>query len=302
MSNKVPGHEFLAEAEWRWNYLLIDGVTLPEAEKQLYQACECPEHINLYGGPVFGEISDVAPLLVRITYEHPLVHRLIGADFSQEWGYLLSSTLDLPSLASWFRQFITVRHPAGVDLFLRFAEPAVASVLFGATGLFRRAGAPVDEALLPDSLAWTWQHVRMSPVPDHSFADLLTLSEQEIDALAQVDQRNLVRKMVVHLDEFFPHWPSGTSRGEQQATLSLLLDLARQANYLSERALIQWANVFGFLGPGRAPQDWPEPIQALLRAIPQHADAETAAREAAVLARQSRQSTINENSGTEQRT
>jgi len=302
VSNKIPEHEYLTEAGWRWNYLLVDGVALPEAEKQLYQACECPEHVNLYSGTVYGDISDVAPLLVRVTFEHPLVQRLIDEDFSQEWGYLLSSSVELPRLAGWFRQFITVRHPAGVDLFLRFAEPAVASVLFGDGGPFRRAGTPVDEVLLPDSLAWNWQHVQMPRVPDQISVGTLTLSENEIDALTQVDRRNLLRRMVVHLDEFFPEWTSGPDRKEQIATLSRLLDLARNAHYRSERALTQWTNVFGFLRPGRVPEELPELIQTLLRTIPANSDAETAAREAAVLARQSVQPTTNENSGTEQTT
>lgn len=302
MINKVPEHESLTEEGWRWNYLLVDGVALPEAEKQLYQACECPELMNLYSGTVYGEISDVAPLLVRVTFEHPLVQRLINEDFAQEWGCLLSSSVDLPRLVGWFRQFITVHHPAGVELFLRFAEPAVASVLFGDGGPFRRAGTPVDEVLLSDSLAANWLHIQVPRVPDQISIETLTLSEKEIDALTQVDQRNLLRRMVIHLEEFFPEWTSGSDRAEQRATLSRLLDLARNAHYRSERALTQWTNVFGFLRPGRVPEALPESIQALLRTIPANSDAETAARQAAVLARQSVQPATNENSGTEQTT
>lgn len=300
MSNEIPGHESLADAKWRWNYLLIDGIALPEAEKQLYQACELPEHQNLYSGTVYDGVSDLAPVLVRITSEHPLVQRLVKEEFSQAWGYLLSSTLDLPTLANWFRRFITVRHPVGVELFLRFAEPAVASVLFGDAGPFRRAGFPADEVLLPDSLEWNWRHIQLPGVSDQVPDESLTLSESEVDALARADQRNFLNNMVLHLDEFFPEWASGASRKEQIATLSRLLDLARRKNYLSERALSQWTNVFGFLRPARIPEELPEPIQALLGAIPQNVDAETAAQEAALLARQTAQPTTNEHSGTEQ--
>lgn len=86
VSNERAQHELVKEECWRWNYLLIDGVALPEAEKQLYQACENPEHVNLFAGPAYGEISDVGPLLVRVTAEHPLVQCLIEEDFGAEWG------------------------------------------------------------------------------------------------------------------------------------------------------------------------------------------------------------------------
>ena len=302
VDNQAPGHELLAEANWRWNYLLIDGIALPEAEKQLYQACESPEHLNLFAGPVYGEIADVGTLLVRVSDDHPLVQRLIEEDFTKEWGYLLSSGLELPALAAWFRQFIRVKHPAGVDLFLRFAEPAVASVVFGESGPLRRVGAPVDEVLLPDSLDGTWRHIQLPGTQGQIPAESLTLSEPDVEALSRVDQRSLLKKMVGHLDQFFPEWTENTERTAQIADLSQLLDLARQADYLSERALTQWTNVFGFLRPRRLPDDLPEPVQALLKVIPQTSDAESAAREAAVLAREAVKPTINENSGTEQTT
>lgn len=299
VSKEHTQHELVTEEGWRWNYLLIDGIALPEAEKQLYQACDSPEHVNLFAGPVYGEISDVGPLLVRVTFEHPLVQRLIGEDFGVEWGYLLNSMLDLPALASWFRQFIRVSHPAGVDVFLRFAEPAVASVLFGEAGPFRRAGTPVEEVLLPDALKDDWRHIEVSRASGQAFAMSLTLSEPDIEALTKVDQRRLLRAMVAHLEQFFPDWASEAERGVQIARLSRLLDLARQANYVSERSLTQWTNVFGFSLPDQVPDDLPEPVQALLRVIPPEDDAESAARKAALLARET-QRTNNENSGTEQ--
>lgn len=300
VNNQAPGHESLTENNWRWNYLLIDGVALPEAEKQLYQACETPEHLNLFAGPVYGEIADVGPLLVRVGYDHPLVQRLIEDGFTDEWGYLLSSDLELPTLAEWFRQFIRVKHPTGVDLFLRFAEPAVASVVFGEAGLFRRTGSPVGEVLLPDSLDGNWRHIPLTLGQDYSYKEPLTLSEQDVEALSKVDRHSVLKAMVAHLDQFFPGWTADTERTAQIANLSQLLDLARQAEYLSERALTQWTNVFGFLRPSRLPEDLPEPVQTLLKAIPQASDAESAAREAAVLARDAVKPTINENSGTEQ--
>lgn len=300
MTNEFPKHDLLAADAWPWNYLLIDGASLPEAERLLYQACDYPEHMNLFAGPTYGEIADVGPLLVQITFEHPLVQRLIEADFTQEWGYLLRSALDLSALTHWFRRFITARHPSGVDFFLWFANPAAASVLFGDAGAFRRAGAPIEDILLPDSLEWSWQYIRMPTVMDDAITESLTLSEQDIEALTKVDQRNILKKMITHLDEFFPDWAFNIDRKLQSATLFRLLGLARQANYVSERALTHWINVFGFLRPVRVPEDLPEPIQAFLSEIPPNSDAERAARKVALLARQfTTQHAIHENSGTE---
>jgi hypothetical protein len=157
----------------------------------------------------------------------------------------------------------------------------------------------MEDILLPDSLEWSWRHIRMPMVLDDTIMESLKLSEQDIEALTKVDQRNFLKKMVAHLDEFFPGWACSTDRKLRGATLSRLLGLARQANYVSERTLTHWTNVFGFLRPVRVPEDLPKPIQELLSEIPPNSDAERAAREVALLARQSTQHAIHENSGTE---
>ena len=294
-----PTHELLASDQWCWNYLLVDGISLPEAEKQLYQTSEFPDYLNLYAGTDWDPVADVAPLLIAITEQDPFVGRFMTESFASEWGVLIKSSQDLPTLATQLRQCLTVRHPTGSDLVLRLADPGVVAVLFTELEVFGRTCQGVEALLVPDALRWEWQFIAVTPRDAGGRSGPVTLSDEAFAVVAKVDERSLLRNLVAHLDRFFPSWDAMTGRSAGVDRLSRMISRARAAGYSSERSLTQWANVFGFSGAPEKPEMLSPAILGLLDSPPEYPDVEYHAREAAILARSASKQREELNSRTE---
>lgn len=285
MMKPVPAHELLATGRWCWNYLLIDGMALPNAERQLYQADEFPHYLNLYAGTHWEAIADLGPLLIAVTDQNPFIQRFLEEGFAAEWGYLIQSPEDLPTLAAQFRQCITVRHASGSDLVLRFGEPGVATAMFTELDAFRRWRPALEALLVPDALNWQWQHIAIASIAETVPALPVTLSEQDVARLSQVDERSLLKRLVAHLDRFFLGWDSGSGRAAGVVNLGGLISRAKTAGYTSERSLTQWANVFGYGGAPASAAELPPALLSLLDAPPELSRIDLHARDAAILAR-----------------
>lgn len=300
-----PNHDLLTRDGWCWNYLLVDGLSLPKAEKQLYQDNEFPAFVNLYVGTDWDALADVAPLLVSISDETPFAQRFLAEGFYPEWGYLIQSSQGLHALARQLGQYLQVRHSTGTDFILRLADPGVAGLLFREVKAFCSTLSGVQALLLPDIVRWQWQHMEVASGAGSKGAEEnragfpLVLSDQEVDKLREVDEWSLLKKMTCHLDTFFPAWATLASRLRRSQLLGQLLARARNSGYTSERAQGQWTNVFGYASHLERLGDLSPEILALLDSPPKEADFGRLASEAATVARQSALAGNHENSRTE---
>lgn len=303
-----PNHDLLTRDRWCWNYLLVDGLSLPDAEKQLYQDNEFPSFVNLYAGTDWGALADVAPLLVSIDDKTPFAQRFLAEGFYPEWGYLIQSSEGLHALARQLRQYLQVRHSTGTDFILRLADPGVAGLLFTEVKAFCSTLSGVQALLLPDIVRWQWQHMEVASGAGSEGAEKnragfpLVLSDQEVDKLREVDEWSQLKKMTRHLDTYFHAWATLASRFSRSQLLGQLLARARNSGYTSERAQGQWTNVFGYSSHLERLGGLSSEILTLLDSPPKDPDFagfERLASEAATLARQSALAGNHENSRTE---
>jgi hypothetical protein len=303
-----PNHDLLTRARWCWNYLLVDGLSLLDAEKRLYQDNEFPAFVNLYAGTDWDALTDIAPLLVSISDEDPFAQRFLAEGFYPELGYLIRSSQGLHALANRLRQYLQVRHSTGADFILRLAHPGVAGMLFTEVKAFCSTLSGVQALLLPDIVRWQWQPMDVASGAGSEGAEEnrtgfpLVLSDQEMGKLREVDEWTLLKKMTRHLDTYFPDWSPLSSRFRQSQLLGQLLARARNSGYTSERAQGQWTNVFGYSGHLERLEDLSPEILTLLDSPPKEADFasfERKASGAAILARQSALAGNHENSRTE---
>lgn len=273
------------ESEQPWNYLLIDGVRLPDAEKRLYQLCDAPECRNLFRGTEWDTIADVGPLLIEAETSQPFVNEFLQDGLPGEWGYLIRSDLSLSDLTRHLQTFLTVQHPVGEPVILRFADPLIARALFGEAVSLAPMGAGISALALPDSVGRRWHY---KEPPGSEFSDnggTATLSETDLVLMARVDHRLTLRTMVSHMDQFFPDWCEENARENRAEVLGELLGRAQEAGYTSERSLTHWTNVFGYLGPDVSLDGLPHPIDDGLKTIPTGTGAEQMARDLALQAR-----------------
>lgn len=285
-----------------WNYLLVDGVRLTDAESTLYELCDTPRYINLFAGTEWADMKDVSPLLVQIDASDPITRAFLEIGFDAEWGFLLKSPATLDEIANHWRRFITVQHPLGHEVMLRFSDPAVARVLL--TDVWMGPGngfwGPITAALLPDELDQCWHCIQ---APDGKRAEgerILSdwaLNDRLVDQLTAADHRQTLRTLMQHLKQYFPQRLALLPRGDTVRSLDQLISTAIENGFTSELALTHWTTVFGYRGDvskGQAALD----LHALLTES-NGVNPDNTARHAAMLAWQQTTDLRTENSGSE---
>ncbi|MBQ0832873.1 DUF4123 domain-containing protein [Marinobacter sp.] len=285
-----------------WHYLLVDGVRLTNAESTLYELCDTPRYVNLFAGTEWADMGEVSPLLVQVDASHPLTRVFLKTGFDAEWGFLLQSTATLDEIANHWRRFITVQHPLGHEVMLRFSDPAVARVLLMNWWMGPDNGfwGPVSAALLPDELEQCW-HCIQATAGKHAEGERIqsdrALNDHLVDQLTAADHRQTLRTLTHHLKQYFPQRLALMHRGDTVRSLDQLISKAIENGFTSESALTHWATVFGYHGDVSHRQVAPD-FYALLTAS-NGVNPDDTARQAAMLARQKMTNLHTENSRSE---
>ncbi|MDO5606775.1 MAG: DUF4123 domain-containing protein [Paracoccus sp. (in: a-proteobacteria)] len=132
-------------------YALLDAAKVANLAEMI--ACSGLEHRCLFTGATAGELSDVAPWLVRLEAESRFTRRLFtagrmpGALWDKRPGVFLRSRAGFQPLWAYLRKFTRVRDETGKWFYFRFWEPAFAAV---AQEIISQAGAgPARDAGYP---------------------------------------------------------------------------------------------------------------------------------------------------------
>lgn len=231
----------------RNSYLFLDGVSVENLPQKIYQWSETPTFEPLYLGTEWSELVDLSPFLIVIDGPNDPILQAFLANAGQEWGYLLFTTAKFDEVVRhlrWLLKVETVEHQTAI---LRLADPAVAHPLF-AIGNPRVFG-PIEHACTPDSAEEVWhQHQGPSIKPEQDHARPYRLSGTEMTALGDVSFRQTVLALDEHMREFFPGYRSVLRGRERYRHLQDLADQAYRRNLCSEREILLFANIFGFLG------------------------------------------------------
>ncbi|MDP4547703.1 DUF4123 domain-containing protein [Marinobacter sp. MDS2] len=274
------------------NYVLIDGSKREEAERWLYELVDSPDYRNLYDGTEWAPIRSISPLLVRTSQSHPLLERLSLEGRMKEWGYAIDSDEPMDALADHLRRFITVRHPVGYSVMLRFADPTVARVLLASSGDggVSEYWAPLTAVKLPDAL-WDDWHLQVRPdwlseVGVGRSAESsapFRLGELTLSGLTDTDRRATLVKLMQHLETYFPSRVASKARQGVVEDLRAIMEQALANGYESQQALLHWSTVYGYMGELSLWETAASSIHDLFHRWPGTA-AEAQAREAAMIA------------------
>ncbi len=247
MRNDLPMPRLPEDLPWGQNAcLLLDGVSLPDCQRKLREWNLNAEFSPLYRNSPWAQLSDLSPCLIRLEgLSDPILRRFV--DCSQaEWGYLLFSPADFDDMRRHLRWLMSVQAPSGESLLLRLADPAVANALLD-KGSPRLLG-PIEQVCLPDCLQGVWHRHRRAGEPGPRNEDKpYALCENEMDALAEVSFRQSVLKIHDHMQAYFPHYQPALPGRARLTQLQQLAEQAYQQGFCSEREMLLYANVFGFL-------------------------------------------------------
>jgi hypothetical protein len=83
---------------------------------------------SLYEGEQGATLAQVAPYLVRLAKESPLLKALVKEGWGKSWGVYLTCPNDFQEVRRHLRHFLQVKLPSGEQVYFRFYDPRVMRV------------------------------------------------------------------------------------------------------------------------------------------------------------------------------
>lgn len=88
----------------------------------VHHKAECQ---SLYEGPEGAQLAQVAPYLVRLVADSPLLEPLVKEGWGKSWGVYLTCASDFHEIRRHLRHFLQARLPDGEQVYFRFYDPRV---------------------------------------------------------------------------------------------------------------------------------------------------------------------------------
>ncbi|WP_447594431.1 DUF4123 domain-containing protein [Aquipseudomonas campi] len=246
--NDLPMPALPGNLPWETNsYLLLDGVSVETLPQKLYQWSASPVFEPLYLGADWQELADLSPCLILLNGKHDPIMQAFIDNAAWEWGYLIFTRSGFDETLRHLRWLLRVEPQETESVLLRLADPAVAHQLL-AIGNPRLFG-PIEQVCAPDAIEGVWhRHQRTGSIPDPDQTHLYCLSDQELTALGEVSFRQMIMVLDEHMRAFFPTYQPALRGRERLWHLRALAERAYQSGMCSQREILLFANVFGFLG------------------------------------------------------
>ncbi|MDN3554506.1 DUF4123 domain-containing protein [Halomonas maura] len=225
-------------------FLLLDGVRVKDLARRLYEWSEGDLEADLlYAGTPWSDVAEVSPWLVQLKGPgDPIFKQFISQGAEAEWGFLITSSAGLLEVADHLRELIQVRHPLGVPMLLRLADPAVISALLSdASSPEQLPWGPIERLILPDAVKETWQESAPQASSDNGRAidaSDYRLSESQLADLEACDRRRDTRRLMSFVDEHCDGWLTATNHAQRHAQLAGIVQEARELGFSSPR---EWA-------------------------------------------------------------
>ncbi|MDR5868712.1 DUF4123 domain-containing protein [Halomonas koreensis] len=225
-------------------FLLLDGVRVKELARCLYEWSEGDLDADLlYAGTPWAEVAEVSPWLVRLQGPgDPVLERFLRQGAEAEWGYLILGSCDLLDVADHLRDLIQVRHPAGLPMLLRLADPAVISSLFtDGSSPEQVPWGPIERLIMPDAVQEAWH--RHAPLEKEATgrprsAVDYRLSESQLARLEECDRRRDIRQLMTFVDRHCDGWLMAADRPQRHAQLAVIVQEACELGLTTPR---EWA-------------------------------------------------------------
>jgi len=240
-------------------YLLLDGARIAALERVLFEQDASPAYQPIYLHAPWDSLREVSPCLVCAT---PALLDWFIQNHEASWGYLLSSPISLLPLAERLRALIEVESPYGSRILLKLAMPETMWRLFMDDDPWLWQG--VAQVWIPtrQGEGQVWQHKVAAPGMGSLMGDRLRLSDVQWRRLGEVSWLHTLDGIREHMQTWFP------ARLQEQPApgewIAHWADYAYGKGFESERDLLLFFNVMGYLGTGWFDEDEDPRIKTLI--------------------------------------
>ncbi|MDC5821584.1 DUF4123 domain-containing protein [Vibrio europaeus] len=218
-------------------YLVVDGAQIEGLASKLY-ALDGPLHIEpIYMKPPYDQLIEVSPYIVQASKS---VRDWFFELNNSLAGYFIASSHSLERICENYRNLIIADSPYGSKVYVKMAHSECAWVFYSTyTPQFWN---DISKVWIPTRKEW-----KAAQTPDIGSNDKnLKISDEQWALLGKISWNTTVEKLTLHVFKWFPTLLE--NRAESISWVEQHALTAYEKGFTSERDLLMYINVIGFLG------------------------------------------------------
>jgi hypothetical protein len=242
-------------------YLLVDGGLIDGMLPSLYQVDGPIVLEPIYMLEPYDQLREVSPCVVQVT---PEIQTWFIEQNVPIAGFFFASTLSLDVVCDHLRRCITVISPYGSDVLLKMAHAETAWVLLDND--VAHFWQVIEQAWLPTRLGWKHQLRRLEPATELDWP--LAITDRIWAQFGQISWLTTLETLTAHINQFFPAMVANHDSLDEPFDVWLNATALEgyQRGFTSERDLMLYFNIIGFLGETAVTSDdYPEIHQLITK-------------------------------------
>ncbi|BES73659.1 DUF4123 domain-containing protein [Marinobacter nanhaiticus D15-8W] len=231
-------------------FLLIDGAKVNNLPQVIYHEIETPHCDALYRETELADLLEISPWLVETEMESSLALKCFEEWMHRGATIVIRADRDFEEVINHLRGLLTAKLGSGDEVVFRFYDPEIArhllrldprdaKLLMGPCSLFA----------IQDRRTGEWEHFHNDQSMSKLESEVFTIREEHQVAMERAAGKTALRKLELHVANYFPHLLQKTGIEEQQwEVVSALVKAAKARGLYSARDIALYINTVGWLG------------------------------------------------------
>ncbi|WIH22390.1 DUF4123 domain-containing protein [Photobacterium damselae] len=224
-------------------YLMIDGSSITDIGRKIYELDENVEAYVLYGNSDYELLLDASPWLVKCTQQtEAILQWLEESSFLSTASWLFQSKSPINTIIEHFQSLI-VADAYGQDVFFRFADPRVMFALV-------KEHIEKQNFHITAMLSVFWfkpeQHWICIETQEQRSSNLnkYIISDGDIEIFQRVAKEWVIKQLEQHITNYYPDWDVINPKiGSQQ-----IVNEAARLGITTERGVYLYTYILGTIG------------------------------------------------------
>ena len=233
-------------------FILIDGAKVNNLPQVIYREIETPHCDALYRETELADLLEISPWLVETGIDSSLTLKCFNDWKHQGVAIVLRADCHFEEVMQHLRGLLMARLVTGDEVVFRFYDPEIARHLLKLDSSgenVRRLMGPCSLFAIQDRRTGEWEYFHNDQPSSERQAERLSIREEHQVAMERAAERTALRKLELHVANYFPHLLHKTDTdGKDWGMVSALVDAAKARGLCSTRDIALFINTIGWLG------------------------------------------------------
>lgn len=233
-------------------FLLIDGAKINALPQAIYREEETPVCDALYRGTELADLLEISPWVVEAGMTSSLAFKCFEDWKGKGVAIIVQANCHFEEVMDHLRGLLMARLATGDEVVFRFYDPEIARRLLKLDSTdkdSRRLMGPCNLFATQDRRTGEWECFHNDQPSRERRTELFSIREEHQVAMERAAEQTALRKLELHVANYFPNLLRQTDANEQDwGVVSALGAEAKARGLHSTRDIALYINTIGWLG------------------------------------------------------